>query len=147
VALNDQQKKDAKYSYAISPRLGATNSKEQYAFLYHSSIVKLIQTVQYPDPKSEFSRPPYGAVFEITFSKVKKQRIPFRFFLMGMHVVPSDAKNEISAFLKVYTDYYATQGMNISADNLDAVKVCWLFLFFVLYKIFKTEKCDPFWRS
>lgn len=66
------------YSYVISPRLGSTSSKEQYAFLYNSSKVAF-ENVSYVLDFSDFERPPFIAKFKAG---------EFDFFVVDIHVKP-----------------------------------------------------------
>ena len=51
------------YNLTISERLGRTNSKEQYAFLYRMSTVEILSTYQFEDPMDVFEREPYTVHF------------------------------------------------------------------------------------
>src|SRR6056300_864423 len=53
------------WSYVISRRLGRTQSKEQYAFVYNENVF-LIDTFQTTDPLDQIHREPFGATFEIS---------------------------------------------------------------------------------
>lgn len=52
------------WSYVISRRLGRTQSKEQYAFVYNEKVF-LTDTFQTNDPLDQIHREPFGATFEI----------------------------------------------------------------------------------
>ena len=48
------------YDISISERLGRTNSKEQYAFLYRTARVEILSTHQFDDSAEDiFQREPY----------------------------------------------------------------------------------------
>ena len=48
------------YDMSISQRLGRTNSKEQYAFLYRTARVEILSTHQFNDSAEDiFQREPY----------------------------------------------------------------------------------------
>ena len=66
------------YSYVVSPRLGSSSSKEQYAFLYDPSII-VFENVSYVLDSSDFERPPFIAKFKAG---------EFDFFVVDIHVKP-----------------------------------------------------------
>ena len=48
------------YDISMSERLGRTNSKEQYAFLYRTARVEILSTHQFDDSAEDiFQREPY----------------------------------------------------------------------------------------
>ena len=47
------------YNMSISERLGRTNSKEQYAFLYRTARVEILSAHQFNDSADVFQREPY----------------------------------------------------------------------------------------
>ena len=50
----------AAYNMSISERLGRTNSKEQYAFLYRTARVEILSIHQFDDSAEDvFQREPY----------------------------------------------------------------------------------------
>ncbi|GCC40415.1 hypothetical protein chiPu_0023997, partial [Chiloscyllium punctatum] len=54
------------YSYTASRRLGRSEYKEQYVFVYRSDIVKITDSYQYEDKKGNadiFARAPFIVVF------------------------------------------------------------------------------------
>ena len=51
------------YEMSVSPRLGRTSSKEQYAFIYNTSKLSLETCDQDPDLNDDFEREPYTCVF------------------------------------------------------------------------------------
>lgn len=83
------------YSMVISERLGNSSSKEQYAFFYKKDNVKLKNTYQYKDLLDDFEREPYSVSFE---SNNKD------FVIIGIHVQPSKAFDEISKLDDVIID-------------------------------------------
>ena len=52
-----------KYNYIISERLGNSNSKEQYAFIYKNAKIKIVDAIQYAE-YNDFERPPFGIKIE-----------------------------------------------------------------------------------
>lgn len=93
---------NAKYAYdqfdmELSPRLGRTSSKEQYAFLFRKkSGLTVVRAYVYDDRNDIFQREPYVVLFHSTTTTVDK------FALIGIHVSPSDAVEEIQALEAVF---------------------------------------------
>jgi len=76
-------------SEGSSPRLGRTNSKEQYVFYYDMRFVQLLGAPStYPDVDDVFEREPFAARFAAG---------GFDFVLVNIHVKPDDADAEIRA--------------------------------------------------
>ncbi|XP_052816250.1 deoxyribonuclease-1-like [Mya arenaria] len=104
------------FAMQLSPRLGRTNSKEQYAFLYRESNGIHIQGVYVYDDGNEtlstvnntvdtFEREPYVIWFSSDRTALKE------FVLIGVHVAPGNAVAEINHLQDVFTD--AKQRWNI----------------------------------
>jgi endonuclease/exonuclease/phosphatase family metal-dependent hydrolase len=85
-AINQMEGPD--YSFIRSERVGRTSSKEAYAYIYNSETVQFIQGSDYVynDVDDVFEREPYIAGFKAG---------NFDFVLVGIHVKPDDAYNEI----------------------------------------------------
>jgi endonuclease/exonuclease/phosphatase family metal-dependent hydrolase len=86
--VNDDS--DAEYGVIVSERLGRTSSKEQYAFLYRSAVVEVVEVHQYDDQEDVFEREPFSVLFRTMDTGEE-------FFLMGIHVRPSDVVQELEA--------------------------------------------------
>ncbi len=79
-----------KYDYVVSERLGRTDSKEQYAYLYNTQTIQQIGSpYTYPDPNDLFQREPYVAEF-------KSRNGSFDFVLITIHTDPDTAAQEIN---------------------------------------------------
>lgn len=78
-----------KYSYIISPRLGRSNIKEQYAFIYNPEKFKFIKSEVWYDSNDNFEREPFIAEFENN----KNEKIVF----IQIHTKPDDATQEIKS--------------------------------------------------
>eukprot|EP00731_Ephydatia_muelleri_P021690 Em0014g281a len=79
------------YNVTVSPRLGRTSSKEQYAFIYRTDRFTVLNTHLYDDSAADiFEREPYSVLLR------DKQQGVGDFFLLGIHVKPDDAFNEIN---------------------------------------------------
>ncbi|CAH1270300.1 DNASE1L3 [Branchiostoma lanceolatum] len=92
------------YSMVISPRLGRTTSKEQYAFLYRNGAgLSITETYTYDDGEESngtdtFEREPYVV-------KLRSQNTVVRdLVLIACHTSPSQARYEIAALENVYDD-------------------------------------------
>lgn len=91
--LNDANSNQ--YSYIISSRLGRSSSKEQYAFIYKKSLVKVLDQYVFNDGSDVFEREPLIALWE--FIPTGEQ-----FFTIGLHAKPEDVVNELNALDNVY---------------------------------------------
>lgn len=87
------------YGCLAGPRLGRTNSKEQYVFIYDPDAVQLIGTpYTYDDPNDYFHREPFIAQFRVG---------NFDFALVNIHTDPDDARSEIRYLTEVIEDVHA----------------------------------------
>lgn len=81
-----------RYMNITSARLGRTNSKEQYAFLYRpGKDLKIVDSFQDSDAHDVFQREPFSVRFKSTKTVLEE------FTLMAIHVDPGEAKEEIIA--------------------------------------------------
>ncbi len=82
------------YDKVVGPRLGRTNSKEQYAFIYDKATIEVnphcIFTVN--DPDDLLQREPFVAMFRVRGPPAQQA---FTFVLIDMHTEPDDTKNEL----------------------------------------------------
>ena len=92
--LNAENQGD--FQISVSRRLGSTDMKEQYAYLYRDSKVSLVDVRLYPDHDNDFERPPYLARFREHQSRED-------FTLIGIHVDPDEAYYEIESLSGVGT--------------------------------------------
>lgn len=84
--INDQEER---YNYVISERLGRSNQKEQYAYIYNTNTVELIGSpFVYEDSNDIFEREPFVASFKAG---------NFDFTLVNIHTKPTSAEIEIQA--------------------------------------------------
>lgn len=104
--------KQTPYSMKISPRLGRSQSKEQYAFMYKESAdLTVLHDYVYDDVNlvsnsgqnitDNFEREPYIVMFESSTTVLK------RFVLAGLHISPSKAVSELQALEGVFEDIRA----------------------------------------
>lgn len=101
------------YSYVVSPRLGTSNYKEQYAFLYNDKIV--FENVSYVFNSTVFERPPFVAKFSAG---------EFDFFAVNVHVKPElgRTRKEIMAMKELVEtgeDYIMLGDFNADCNYLD----------------------------
>ena len=91
-AVNAESEENShRYELVISPRLGRSNMKEQYAFLYRSNKVRIEETCTYPDPKDVFIREP----FIVQFSSNSVANLS-EFTILSIHTQPmGDCKHII----------------------------------------------------
>ncbi len=89
------------YDKVVGPRLGRTNSKEQYAFLYDTAAIEVnprcVFTVN--DPDDLLQREPFVAMFRVRGPPPQQA---FTFVLIDMHTEPDDTKSELNALGQVY---------------------------------------------
>lgn len=74
------------YEMVEGPRLGRSNSKEQYVIYYIPARVQLLSHTTLPDPQDVFEREPIIARFRSD---------DFDFTVVGCHIKPTDAKREL----------------------------------------------------
>ena len=89
------------YDKVIGPRLGRSNSKEQYAFLYDTAKIEVnprcIFTVN--DPDDLLHREPLVAMFRVRGPPAQQA---FTFVLVNIHTDPDETKSELNALGQVY---------------------------------------------
>jgi len=90
--------KNAQFKMVLSPRLGRTSSKEEYAYIYRSDKVSLVKSYTYADVNDVFEREPFIAWFNAPSAAISD------FVVAGIHISPKDAANEISNLTAVYDD-------------------------------------------
>jgi endonuclease/exonuclease/phosphatase family metal-dependent hydrolase len=92
---------EANYAYIESERLGRTTSKESYAYYWNTETVDYLEGTAYVynDTGDVFEREPYVASFRSG---------GFDFTLVGVHVKPDDAENEIGNLTVVVASVLAS---------------------------------------
>lgn len=98
-----------KYNYIISERLGNSNSKEQYAFIYKIDKIKIVDAIQYAE-YNDFERPPFGIKIEY-----KKSILA----LVGIHIDPDKVKKEIDNLnesISTFERKFSTKNIVIFGD-------------------------------
>lgn len=89
------------YEYVVGPRLGRSNSKEQYVFVFDASRVEIdpSSVITVEDPQDHLHREPLIARFQ---TKTAPLQHPFSFILVNIHTDPDETKTELDALGKVY---------------------------------------------
>lgn len=75
------------YELVLGPREGRSRSKEQYAFIYDSTVLTAGDSFVYDDPNDVFERNPHSTYFTTHGN--------FDFVIINKHVAPGDADAEI----------------------------------------------------
>ena len=75
------------YAMIEGPRLGRTNSKEQYVFYYRPSVVTFVDSFTVQDVSDVWEREPLVARFRAG---------TFDFRLIGIHIKPDQVRNELA---------------------------------------------------
>jgi deoxyribonuclease-1-like protein len=89
------------FDYIVGPRLGRTNSKEQYAFIYDSASIELDREAVYTvdDPDDRLHREPLVGWFRVRGPRASEA---FTFTLVDIHTDPDETKTELDALGDVY---------------------------------------------
>jgi deoxyribonuclease-1-like protein len=91
----------SKYDFVIGPRLGRTNSKEQYAVLFNTARIEVDRAFVYTvdDPKDLLHREPMVARFRVR--GVPPEQV-FTFNLVDIHTDPDETASELDALADVF---------------------------------------------
>ena len=102
------------YDYVLGPRLGRSNSKEQYAYIYDTARVEVNRNQVYTvrDPDDLLHRPPFVAMFR---TRGPQPQEAFTFVLANLHTDPDETnptkfQNELNGLAKVYHAVRAASG-------------------------------------
>ena len=89
------------YHYVLGPRLGRSNSKEQYAYLYNRASVEVDPSSTYTidDPDDLLHREPLVASFRVRGPAPQEA---FTFTLINVHTDPDEAAREVNVLDDVY---------------------------------------------
>jgi endonuclease/exonuclease/phosphatase family metal-dependent hydrolase len=97
------------YDKVVGPRLGRSNSKEQYAFIYDTATVQVnrhsIYTIN--DPDDLLHREPLVAMFR---TRGPPPEQAFTFVLVNVHTDPDETDSELNALAQVYQAVRRTSG-------------------------------------
>lgn len=90
----------SQYSYILSPILGTKRYSEQYAFIYDTNrIVLMDEGAIVPDPHQLLAREPMFSRFR-TRTAIPQQA--FTFTLANVHVAPNQTRSELATLYEVY---------------------------------------------
>jgi len=89
------------YDFAIGPRLGRSNSKEQYAFIFDTGSIEIDRNALYTvaDPDDLLHREPLVGWFRVRGPPADQA---FTFSLIDIHTDPDETKTELDALASVY---------------------------------------------
>ena len=103
--IQDCQAKKSSLDLIVSPRLGSTSYKEQYAIIFDTSKLRVMKQTVFDNPRDLFSRPPIIAHFTSTETVFKYPD----FTVFGVHCDPDDVVQELNEFPAAY-QYAVSQG-------------------------------------
>lgn len=91
----------SRYQYVIGPRLGRTNSKEQYTFLYDTSRIEVDTTSvgTMRDPGDRLHRPPLFVRFR---ARIQQPERGFTFWMVNSHTDPDEVPEEVDALADAF---------------------------------------------
>ena len=92
----------SRYQYVIGPRLGRTNSKEQYTFLYDTSRIEVDTSSAGTmlDPGDRLHRPPLFVRFR---ARIQPPQRGFTFWMVNSHTDPDEVPEEVDALADAFT--------------------------------------------
>lgn len=95
------------YDARVSERLGRTDSKEQYAFIFNTATIEVHPNfcAVVPDPEDRLHREPYVALFR---TRIVAPYTPFTFTLINIHTDPDEVPEELDALYYVYQQVQRT---------------------------------------
>lgn len=85
----------AEYDFVIGPRLGRTVCKEQYAYIYNTRRIEVIEGSVFtvPDPQDRLHREPFVATFRV---RGPPPTDAMSFTLVNIHTDPDEARDEVN---------------------------------------------------
>jgi endonuclease/exonuclease/phosphatase family metal-dependent hydrolase len=96
------------YDKVIGPRLGRSNSTEQYAFIYDTATIDVNpHVITISDPDDLLHREPLAAMFRVRGPPPQQA---FTFVLINIHTDPDETDTELDALQKVYQVVRRTAG-------------------------------------
>jgi deoxyribonuclease-1-like protein len=89
------------YDFVIGPRLGRSDSKEQYAFVFDQQTIEVDRNQLYTiyDPKDVLHREPFVAWFR---ARAAPSDQAFTFSLINIHTDPHEVEEEVNALDEVF---------------------------------------------
>ena len=117
--LSDCQVSKPTFDMVVSPRLGRTSYKEQYAIIFDSAKLALQKDTVYENSNDLFARPP----ITVHFSTVKSSGDIPDFTVFGVHIDPDDVVQELDEFPAAYeyaiAEGYPAKGILMGDMNAD----------------------------
>jgi endonuclease/exonuclease/phosphatase family metal-dependent hydrolase len=97
------------YDRVVGPRLGRSNSKEQYAILFDTATIEVNRNSIYTvnDPDDLLHREPLVAMFRVRGIPPEQA---FTFVLVNIHTDPDETDTELDALAQVYQVVRRTSG-------------------------------------
>jgi len=97
------------YNKIVGPRLGRSNSKEQYAFLYDTAAIEVNRRSVFTinDPDDLLHREPLVAMFRVRGPPPEQA---FTFILVDVHTDPDEAQAEVNTLAQVYQSVRRASG-------------------------------------
>jgi endonuclease/exonuclease/phosphatase family metal-dependent hydrolase len=91
----------SRYDFVIGPRLGRSNSTEQYAFVYDTNRIEVDRSsvATMSDPTDVLHREPLVARFR---TRINSAGNPFSFWLVNIHTDPDEVASEINVLAGVF---------------------------------------------
>jgi endonuclease/exonuclease/phosphatase family metal-dependent hydrolase len=99
LAAVNSASEDYTYQINMSDNLGRSAHKERYVYIYRNETVQVLQSYQYDDLLDSFEREPFSVLIR---SMESTEDNPLEFFLLGVHIRPSDVCNELWALEQAY---------------------------------------------
>jgi endonuclease/exonuclease/phosphatase family metal-dependent hydrolase len=91
----------SRYNFVIGPRLGRSNSKEQYTYVFNTNTVEhdpsSVGTVN--DPKDLLHREPFVTRFR---ARTQSPAQAFTFWMVNIHTDPDEVPEEVDALADVF---------------------------------------------
>jgi len=101
--VNDGLHSSCSYKFELSPRVGRSSAKEQYAVFYKMHRCKVKRCLLYTDDEADvFSRDPYVVLLEVpSIGDDSKDVEVNEIAIVAIHTSPNDAVKEINALDEV----------------------------------------------
>lgn len=97
----------SRYNFVIGPRLGRTNSKEQYAFIYDTNRIEYDPSSagNMSDPTDLLHREPFVTRFRV---RTQSPNQAFTFWMVNVHTDPDEVAEEVDALADAFTAMQST---------------------------------------
>lgn len=105
------------YDYVIGPRLGRSNSKEQYAYIFDAQTIEVDRTTIFTveDRDDLLHREPFVALFRV---RGPEPHEAFTFSLMAIHTDPNEVKKEVNALAYAYQAVRSVRYNGFAEDDV-----------------------------